>query len=84
MTPEQYTDALYAEARHRGARDPIWAELRAAEAAEMPRCANHPGKPAFGGFDEPLCEDCAAWEIRTRRLWLKSFSLVQGGMKGLL
>lgn len=85
MTPHHDITALYSIARDRPARDPSWDTLRAAEAAEMPGCVNHPGRPAHGGFgNEFYCAECVEWEIHRRRLWMKSFALVQGGVKGLL
>lgn len=79
----QSIQALYDQARHEREQHSAWATLRHEEADAMPACANHPGRPAYGGFEEPLCAECAEWEIRRRRLWLKSFSLVRGGVEAL-
>lgn len=75
---------LYDIARHEGARHPIWDELRQAEAAQLPTCANHPGRPAAGGFEDAyFCAECVGAELARRRLWLRSFSVVRGGVEAL-
>ena len=79
-----HIDTLYETARDRSARDPIWDELRAAEAAEMPSCVNHPGRATVGGFDDAFyCAECVGPELIRRRLWLVSFRLVRGGLEAL-
>lgn len=60
---------LYKAARDLPARHEAWETLRRAEAAELPTCANHPGRLAVGGFDnEFYCAECVGWEIKFRRL----------------
>lgn len=54
------------------------------ERSALPTCVNHPGRPTAGTFDgEGYCYECVEPELRRRRLWLKSFSVVRGGVEAL-
>lgn len=54
------------------------------ERAPLPTCVNHPGRETAGMFDdEGYCYECVEAELRRRRLWLRSFSLIQGGVEAL-
>ena len=57
-------DTLFAQARTKSGRDPIWDELRAAQASDMPRCDEHPDRVAFGGYGRPQCLECIERTIR--------------------
>lgn len=45
-------------------------ELRQHQANDMPRCANHPGRPAYCYDDDdmPMCHECIIpWAIRHQK-----------------
>lgn len=76
--------ALYTHIRDLPERDPAWEELRQAEAAALPTCVNHPGRATVGGFgDEFYCHECVGAEIAKRRMYMKSQSLIVGGVEAL-
>ncbi len=76
-------DTLYHAAQHTSERDSAWATLRAAEAATMPCCPNHPDRVAIGGWDTPLCLACIEERLPYLGLWLKSCGVVRGGVTAL-
>lgn len=48
-------------------------ELRQHQANALPRCINHPGRPAHGVIpDGPVCEECGAAWVLSREYHLKA------------
>ena len=75
-----HIDTLYETARHEREQSPIWDELRQAQANQLPRCVNHPGRAAPGVIpDGPVCEECGAMWVAETTLWRKAQGLIRGG-----
>ena len=78
----QHIDTLYDQIRDLPAQSPLWDELRQTQANQLPRCINHPGRPAPGIVpDGPVCDECGATWVRETTLWRKAQGLVQGGLR---
>lgn len=84
MTTQQHIRTLFYEAKPQPGHHPLWRDLRAAEQGEARHCVNHPGRVAWGGWDDDYyCNECMPVEIERRRLWTKSFGVVIGGVPAL-
>jgi hypothetical protein len=61
-----------------------WSEVQAEQNAKLPRCAAHgvPTSATIAGV--PMCAACIAEAGDELRLWIKSQSLVSGGVAGVL
>lgn len=84
MTSRQHIQTLFSHAHDLPEHHPAWDELRAAERSDLVTCINHPGRATAGRFSDEeygYCHECVEAELLRRRLWLRSFALVRGGVE---